>query len=285
MEINKLGDFIGVEIKDLDVTNFQDKKIINKIAELLSEYSVVIIRNQNITDEEHIKFSESFGKLELTKVGTDGSGSKLIILRNFDENGNIVPPSGRQRLNNLANQEWHSDSSFKKIPSKMSLLSAKIIPSKGGNTEFLSMRAVYNSLPDDLKIIIEDKVCWHDYSHGRSKIDPNLVTPEEKKALPPVKQKLVLKSNKFGKSLYLGAHCSKVDGMGEKESTKLLSEIMQYTNDKRFVYSHTWEPHDLIMWDNRAVLHRATPIEGKVEKRLMVRTTVAGETSTINESF
>ena len=285
MEINKLGDFIGVEIKDLDVTNIQDKKIINKIAELLSECSVIIIRNQNITDEEHIKFSESFGELELTKVGTDGSGSKLIILRNFDENGNIVPPSGRQRLNNLANQEWHSDSSFKKIPSKMSLLSAKIIPSKGGNTEFLSMRAVYNSLPDDLKIIIEDKVCWHDYSHGRSKIDPNLVTPEEKKALPPVKQKLVLKSNKFGKSLYLGAHCSKVDGMGEKESTKLLSEIMQYTNDKRFVYSHIWEPHDLIMWDNRAVLHRATPIKGKVEKRLMVRTTVAGETSTINESF
>ena len=285
MKINKLGAFIGVEIKDLGVTNIQDKKIINKIAELLSEYSVVIIRNQNITDEEHIKFSEFFGELELTKVGTDGSGSKLIILRNFDENGNIVPPSGRQRLNNLANQQWHSDSSFKKIPSKMSLLSAKMIPSKGGNTEFLSMRAVYNSLPDDLKIIIEDKVCWHDYSHGRSKIDPNLVTPEEKKALPPVKQKLVLKNNKFGKSLYLGAHCSKVDGMGEKESTKLLSEIMQYTNDKRFVYSHKWEPHDLIMWDNRAVLHRATPLEGKVEKRLMVRTTVAGETSTVNESF
>jgi alpha-ketoglutarate-dependent 2,4-dichlorophenoxyacetate dioxygenase len=285
VKINKLGAFIGVEIKDLDVTNIQDKKIINKIAELLSEYSVVIIRNQNITDEEHIKFSEFFGELELTKVGTDGSGSKLIILRNFDENGNIVPPSGRQRLNNLANQQWHSDSSFKKIPSKMSLLSAKMIPSKGGNTEFLSMRAVYNSLPDDLKIIIEDKVCWHDYSHGRSKIDPNLVTPEEKKALPPVKQKLVLKNDKFGKSLYLGAHCSKVDGMGEKESTKLLSEIMQYTNDKRFVYSHKWEPHDLIMWDNRAVLHRATPLEGKVEKRLMVRTTVAGETSTVNESF
>ena len=285
MKINKLGAFIGVEIKDLDVTNIQEKKIINKIVELLSEYSVVIIRNQNITNEEHIRFSESFGELELTKVGTDGSGSKLIILRNFDENGNIVPPSGRQRLNNLANQQWHSDSSFKKIPSKMSLLSAKMIPSKGGNTEFLSMRAVYNSLPDDLKIIIEDKVCWHDYSHGRSKIDPNLVTPEEKKALPPVKQKLVLKNDKFGKSLYLGAHCSKVDGMGEKESTKLLSEIMQYTNDKRFVYSHKWEPHDLIMWDNRAVLHRATPLEGKVEKRLMVRTTVAGETSTVNESF
>ena len=285
MLIKNLGSTLGVEIIGLNLKKNIDKNIIGQVSDLLSQFSVVVIRDQNITNDQHIHFSEYFGDLEVTKAGTNGSGSKLIILRNFDEEGNIVPATNRQRLNNLANQEWHSDSSFKKIPSKMSLLSAKIIPSKGGNTEFLSMRAVYNSLPDDLKIIIEDKVCWHDYSYGRSKIDPNLVTPEEKKALPPVKQKLVLKSNKFGKSLYLGAHCSKVDGMGENESTKLLSEIMQYTNDKRFVYSHIWEPHDLIMWDNRAVLHRATPLEGKVEKRLMVRTTVAGETSTINESF
>ena len=104
MKINKLAAFIGVEIKDLDVTNIQDKKVINEISELLSEFSVVIIRNQNISNDEHIRFSEFFGELELTKVGTDGSGSKLIILRNFDENGNIVPPSDRQRLNNLANQ-------------------------------------------------------------------------------------------------------------------------------------------------------------------------------------
>ncbi len=150
------------------------EETINIISDLLLEFSVVVIRNQNITDDEHIKFSENFGTLELTKVGTDGSGSKLIILRNFDENGNIVSPTDRQRLNNLANQEWHSDSSFKKIPSKMSILSAKMIPSLGGNTEFLSMRASYNALPQELKLKIDDKICWHDYSHGRSKIDPNL---------------------------------------------------------------------------------------------------------------
>ena len=242
-----------------------------------------MIRNQNITDDEHIKFSENFGTLELTKVGTDGSGSKLIILRNFDENGNLVPPTDRQRLNNLANQAWHSDSSFKKIPSKMSILSAKMIPSLGGNTEFLSMRASYNALPQELKLKIDDKICWHDYSHGRSKIDPNLVTPEEKKVLPPVKQKLVLSDNKHGKSLYLGAHCRNVDGMSENESNALLAEINSYIDTEKFIYSHVWKPFDLIMWDKRAVLHRATPIKGKIEKRLMVRTTVAGQTSTINE--
>ena len=282
MIINKLKKFIGVEINDLDITKILDIGIINEISELLSEFSVVVIRDQNITNDQHIKFSEFFGNLEQTKVGTDGSGSKLIILRNFDEDGNIVPPTDRQRLNNLANKEWHSDSSFKKIPSKLSILSSKMIPSNGGNTEFLSMRAAYNSLPENLKLNIEDKVCWHDYSHGRLKIDPNLVTSEEKKALPPVKQKLVLNNKKYGKSLYLGAHCSKIDGMTENESQNLLKEIYEFVDNKSFVYSHVWKPYDLIMWDNRSVLHRATPIKGKIEKRLMVRTTIAGETSTLN---
>jgi alpha-ketoglutarate-dependent 2,4-dichlorophenoxyacetate dioxygenase len=283
MIINKLKKFIGVEINDLDITKILDIGIINEISELLSEFSVVVIRDQNITNDQHIKFSEFFGNLEQTKVGTDGSGSKLIILRNFDEDGNIVPPTDRQRLNNLANKEWHSDSSFKKIPSKLSILSAKMIPSNGGDTEFLSMRAAYNSLPENLKLNIEDKVCWHDYSHGRLKIDPNLVTSEEKKALPPVKQKLVLNNKKYGKSLYLGAHCSKIDGMTENESQNLLKEIYEFVDNKSFVYSHVWKPYDLIMWDNRSVLHRATPIKGKIEKRLMVRTTIAGETSTLND--
>ena len=282
MIINKLKKFIGVEINDLDITKILDIGIINEISDLLSEFSVVVIRDQNITNDQHIKFSEFFGNLEQTKVGTDGSGSKLIILRNFDEDGNIVPPTDRQRLNNLANKEWHSDSSFKKIPSKLSILSAKMIPSNGGDTEFLSMRAAYNSLPENLKLNIEDKVCWHDYSHGRLKIDPNLVTSEEKKALPPVKQKLVLNNKKYGKSLYLGAHCSKIDGMTENESQNLLKEIYEFVDNKSFVYSHVWKPYDLIMWDNRSVLHRATPIKGKIEKRLMVRTTIAGETSTLN---
>ena len=281
MLIKNLGYTLGVEIIGLNLKKDIDKNIIGQVSDLLSEFSVVVIRDQNITNDQHIHFSEYFGDLEVTKVGTSGSGSKLIILRNFDEDGNIVPATDRQRLNNLANQEWHSDSSFKKIPSKLSILSAKMIPAKGGNTEFLSMRAVYSALPKKLKSNIEDKVCWHDYSYGRSKIDPNLVTADEKKALPPVKQKLVLNNKKYGKSLYIGAHCSKIDGMNDSESQNLLDEIYAYIDKESHVYSHIWKPYDLIMWDNRAVLHRATPIKGKVEKRLMVRTTIAGEASTL----
>ena len=281
MLIKNLGTTLGVEIIGFNLKKNIDKNIIGQVSDLLSQFSVVVIRDQNITNEQHINFSEYFGDLEVTKAGTNGAGSKLIILQNFDEDGNIVPPTDRQRLNNLANQEWHSDSSFKKIPSKLSILSAKMIPAKGGNTEFLSMRAVYNALPKKLKSNIEDKVCWHDYSYGRSKIDANLVTADEKKALPPVKQKLVLNNKKYGKSLYIGAHCSKIDGMDDDESQNLLDEIYEYIDNESHVYSHIWKPYDLIMWDNRAVLHRATPIKGKVEKRLMVRTTIAGEASTL----
>ena len=281
MLIKNLGTTLGVEIIGFNLKKNIDKNIIGQVSDLLSQFSVVVIRDQNITNEQHIYFSEYFGDLEVTKAGTNGAGSKLIILQNFDEDGNIVPPTDRQRLNNLANQEWHSDSSFKKIPSKLSILSAKMIPAKGGNTEFLSMRAVYNALPKKLKSNIEDKVCWHDYSYGRSKIDANLVTADEKKALPPVKQKLVLNNKKYGKSLYIGAHCSKIDGMNDDESQNLLDEIYEYIDNESHVYSHIWKPYDLIMWDNRAVLHRATPIKGKVEKRLMVRTTIAGEASTL----
>ena len=281
MLIKNLGTTLGVEIIGFNLKKNIDKNIIGQVSDLLSQFSVVVIRDQNITNEQHINFSEYFGDLEVTKAGTNGAGSKLIILQNFDEDGNIVPPTDRQRLNNLANQEWHSDSSFKKIPSKLSILSAKMIPAKGGNTEFLSMRSVYSALPKKLKSNIEDKVCWHDYSYGRSKIDANLVTADEKKALPPVKQKLVLNNKKYGKSLYIGAHCSKIDGMNDDESQNLLDEIYEYIDNESHVYSHIWKPYDLIMWDNRAVLHRATPIKGKVEKRLMVRTTIAGEASTL----
>ena len=281
MLIKNLGTTLGVEIIGFNLKKNIDKNIIGQVSDLLSQFSVVVIRDQNITNEQHINFSEYFGDLEVTKAGTNGAGSKLIILQNFDEDGNIVPPTDRQRLNNLANQEWHSDSSFKKIPSKLSILSAKMIPAKGGNTEFLSMRSVYNALPKKLKSNIEDKVCWHDYSYGRSKIDANLVTADEKKALPPVKQRLVLNNKKYGKSLYIGAHCSKIDGMNDDESQNLLDEIYEYIDNESHVYSHIWKPYDLIMWDNRAVLHRATPIKGKVEKRLMVRTTIAGEASTL----
>ena len=161
------------------------------------------------------------------------------------------------------------------------MLSARILPSKGGNTEYLSMRAVYAALPDAEKEMLTGKVAIHDYAFGRSKIDPELVTPEERVAVPPVRQAMVLDHGVHGKSLYIGAHCAAVEGMEEVEGRALIDHLAAFADQPRFTYSHVWRPHDLILWDNLAVLHRATPFAATAEPRRMVRTTIAGEGPTL----
>jgi alpha-ketoglutarate-dependent 2,4-dichlorophenoxyacetate dioxygenase len=161
------------------------------------------------------------------------------------------------------------------------MLSARIIPSSGGNTEYISMRAVYAALPDKDKAFLMGKVTIHDYAYGRSKVGPELVTAEERAVVPPVRQAMVLDHGEHGKSLYLGAHCAKVEGMDDGEGRALIDWLMAFATDERFVYSHVWRPHDLILWDNLSVLHRATPFASMVEPRRMVRTTVAGDGPTL----
>ena len=210
-----------------------------------------------------------------------GAGSKLIVLSNMDAGGTVVPPSDRQVLNNRANQLWHADSSFKAVPAKASMLSARIIPSKG-DTQYISMRAVYRALPDRLKRAADGKVVIHDYAYSRSKVDPALVTEEERAAVPPVRQAMVIDHGpEFGCSLYLGSHAARIEGLSEGEGRALIDELMAFATEERFVYAHKWQPHDLILWDNRSVIHRATPFESVSEKRMMVRTTIAGEAPTL----
>ena len=139
-------------------------------------------------------------------------------------------------------------------------------------------------MPQELKARVEGRVAVHDYAYGRSKIDPNLVTDEERRAVPPVRQAVVLDHGAWGKSLYLGAHCAAIEGVSETEGRALIDDLMAFAAQERFIYSHPWRPHDMIMWDNRAVLHRATPFENTTERRHMVRTTVAGEGSTVPDA-
>lgn len=273
---------LAAEITGLDVSAPIPEAVFSEINEAFRQHSVLVFRDQPITDDQQIAFSERFGDLETTKVGTVGTGSKLIVLSNMDADGTVVPPSDRQSLNNRANRSWHADSSFKAVPAMASMLSARIIPSKGGDTEYISMRAVYAELPDRLKQAVEGKVVVHDYAYSRSKIDPNLVTDEERAAVPPVRQAMVIDhGSDLGRSLYLGAHAARVEGMPEDEGRALIDELMAFATQERFVYAHKWRPLDLILWDNRAVIHRATPFESATEKRLMVRTTIAGEAPTL----
>ena len=277
LTISPLHPLFAAEVVGLDLNRPLSDATLDQIKAAFAQYSVLVFREQEITDDQQVAFSERFGVLETTKVGTPGAGGKLITLSNIGADGQIEPPTGRQILNNKANQHWHADSSFKPVPSKASMLSARIIPSSGGNTEYLSMRAAYAALPQADKALLDGRVAIHDYSYGRSRIDPDLVTPEERQAVPPVRQAMVLDHGMHGKSLYLGAHCASVEGMDDAEGRALIDRLMDFAMQDRFVYSHPWRPHDMILWDNLSVLHRATPFASTREPRRMVRTTIAGD--------
>ena len=284
LSIRPLHPLFAAEVCGLELDQLPNLKALARIDRAFQTFSVLVFRDQRVTDDQQIAFSRHFGELETTKVGTPGAGSALITLTNIGPDGEIIPPSDRQVLNNKANQQWHADSSFKAVPAKASMLSARIIPSTGGNTEYISMRAVYDALPDDMKARIDDLHTIHDFAHGRSRIDPDLVTEEERRAVPPVEQAMVLTHKDGAKSLYLGAHCASVVGLPEKEGRALIDALMAFAEEPRFIYSHPWAPHDMILWDNRAVLHRATPYANTTERRLMVRTTIAGDAPTISRA-
>ena len=282
LQITPLHERFAAEVTGLDLAAGPDEAGFARIRAAFEQSSVLVFRDQDIDDDTQIRFSERFGALETTKVGTSGAGSKLVVLSNLGPDGSLVPPTSRQMLVNRANQSWHADSSFKPVPARASMLSARRIPSSGGDTQYCCMRAAYAELPQRLKDAVEGRVAIHDFSYSRSLIDPGMVTEEERRAVPPVRQAMVLDHGPaLGRSLYLGAHAARIEGMGEAEGRALIDELMAFATQERFVYTHRWRRHDLVLWDNRAVLHRATPFRGAVEARHMVRTTIAGDGPTV----
>ena len=275
--------FFGAIVEGVDLTKSINDETFAQLRNALTEFSILVFPRQNINDAEQIAFSQRFGPLETTKIGTRGSGSPLVILSNIGEDNRIVPFADRLNMVNRANMQWHADSSFKRIPAQTSILSAREVPVTGGNTEFISMRAVYAELPEDLRQAAEDRVAIHDFAHSREKVDPDLMTDSERATLPPVRQAMVLdQDHKLGRSLYIGSHVSHVEGMTKSESRKLIDRLLSFATKEHFIYCHTWSLHDLVIWDNRSVIHRAQPFVNHEERRRMVRTTVAGVTPTVN---
>ena len=274
--------FFGAIVEGVDVTKRISDETFAQLHNALTEFSVLVFPGQNINDAEQITFSQRFGSLETTKTGTRGAGSPLVILSNIGEDNRIVPFADRLNMVNRANMQWHADSSFKRIPAQTSILSAREVPVTGGNTEFVSMRAVYAELPEDLRRAAEDRVAIHDFAHSRDKVDPSLMTDSERSALPPVRQAMVLDQGRnLGPSLYIGSHVSHVEGMTKSESRKLIDRLLSFATQEQFIYCHTWCLHDLVIWDNRSVIHRAEPFVNHKERRRMVRTTIAGVTPTV----
>jgi alpha-ketoglutarate-dependent 2,4-dichlorophenoxyacetate dioxygenase len=277
-----LHPLFGVEVSDVDLRAPLDDAAFGAIREAFERHSLLVFHDQELTNEQQVAFTRRFGPLEATKVGTIGAGTEIVVLTNMKPEGGLVEPTHRHALNDKANALWHTDSSFKPIPSLGSALSARIIPPEGGETEYASMRAAWTALPDALKARLEGRVAVHSYAHSRAKVDPSLASQAEKAALPPVRQATVRVHPASGeKAIYLGSHASHIEGMDVEESRRLIDQVMALATEPRFVHTHRWRRHDLVMWDNRCLLHRGRPYDQARHARYMVRTTLAGDAATV----
>jgi alpha-ketoglutarate-dependent 2,4-dichlorophenoxyacetate dioxygenase len=267
-----LHPLFAARVDGIDITRGFDA---HWIREALDRWSVLVFPNQTITDAAQIAFSETFGPLETTRAGANGAGGKLIVLTNIGSDGRIAPPSDKQVLNNRANQIWHHDSSFKAVPARASILSAREIPSTGGDTAFCSTRAAWQAMPETLKSTARDRIAIHDFGWSRARIDPALITQTERGDHPPVRRAMVATENRNGPALYLGQHARSVVGLNETDGRTVIDTLMAFATNPDFVYSHRWRQGDVVVWDNRAVMHRATPFASASQRRTMVRTTAS----------
>jgi alpha-ketoglutarate-dependent 2,4-dichlorophenoxyacetate dioxygenase len=277
MEVMPLGPGFFAEVRGVglaDVAASDDAYA--EVRAAFEEHSMLLFRRQPVTNELQAAFSARFGPLEIAKVASLGEGTPYSILTNVDRvTGQIVPPDHKEALRARANQLWHTDSTFKIPPALASVLSARTIPPVGGETEFTSTRLAWERLPDAMKARLANAYAWHDYAHSRGKIAPHLASERERSAMPPVRWRMRWRNPANGRdSLYVASHTFAIDGMSNDEAQALVAELIAGATAPGCTWLHHWEPGDVVIWDNRAGLHRGRPWPDD-KPRHMKRTTIS----------
>ena len=278
--------FVG-EVSGVDLTKPLTKDEARDIEAGMDRYAVLVFHGQDITDEQQMAFALNFGEREEARGGTVVKKEDYRLttglndVSNLGKDGKPLPRDSRAALFNLGNWLWHSDSSFRPIPAKFSLLSARVVNPKGGNTEFADMRAAYDALDDETKAEIEDMICEHSLMYSRGSLGFLDYSDEEKEMFRPVLQRLVRTHPVHRrKSLYLSSHAGAIKGMSMPEGRLLLRDLNEHATQSEFVYVHKWALHDLVMWDNRQTMHRVRRYD-QSQPRDMRRATVAGTEPTV----
>lgn len=281
--VRKLHPLFGAEISGIDITRPLTAREFGPIRAAFEEHSVLLFRDQPMDDEKQTAFSENFGPLEITGSANPAAGTKFQRQSNLDiETGLPIPNDDMRMIYQKANYFWHSDSSFKRIPSLCSMLTARICPPSGGNTEFLCMRAAWDALPPAIKATVEPLVAEHALAYSRDRVQKGILSAKALAELPPVRQRLYRDNPINGRrALYIGAHAGHIVGWPYDTGRALLAELTERAQRPEFILSHEWRKGDSIVWDNRAVLHRATAYDTVKHKRLMQRTTIGGDAPTV----
>ena len=277
LEIHKVHPHIGAEVSGVDLGAPLPDDVFAQVRDAFHEHSVLVFRGQNISDEQQVAFSARFGELERTSFTVAADNPYIYKLSNIDADGNVLPPDSEKRTFLVVNLRWHTDSSFRAIPAMASALSAREIPAtEPGDTEFASMRVGWETLPEDKRAAVEGLTALHSYAYTLSHFGEHGVKKNELDELPSAEHPLVRSDHPSGrKSLFVSGHIEGVVGMAADAGRALKHELMDWCTRPDFVYRHQWRRYDLVMWDNRCALHRATNIPAR-ERRLMHRTTIAG---------
>jgi alpha-ketoglutarate-dependent 2,4-dichlorophenoxyacetate dioxygenase len=281
MTVDPVTDEFAAEIGDVDLSKPLSDAERVEIEAAFNCYSVLIFPDQDLATDQHLDFARIFGPLE-TSIHAVRSDAQLRVRPEIADVSNLNPgdriwgKDSRKRMFEMANRMWHTDSSFRRIPAKASLLYSRSIPPVAGHTEFADMRAAYGALPDDMKRHLRGLVAEHAIMHSRRKLGFNDFSDEENQNLPPVPQALVRRHAGSGRmGLYLASHAGKIFGMEAQEGQALLAQLIEHATQRQFVYTHRWRVHDLVMWDNRCTMHRARGYDDLRWPRDMQRATVS----------
>jgi alpha-ketoglutarate-dependent 2,4-dichlorophenoxyacetate dioxygenase len=274
---------VGVDLAQLSAED------VASIKHAFWRYAVLIFPEQNLTEDQHVAFAKHFGPIEPT-IGAYRPDAKLrlcpdlVDVSNLNSHSEIWGENSKVRGINIANRLWHTDSSFKYLPARASLLYAHSIAPIGGHTEFADLRAAYDALPGEMTRKLEGLVAQHALAYSRRRTGFTAFSESERKELPPVPQVMVRTIPETGRrTLYLASHIGRVFGMPDDESRALVDGLIAQATQRQFVYTHRWRLHDLVMWDDRCTMHRGTEFDDLRYRRDMQRATVSDIANTCEQ--
>jgi alpha-ketoglutarate-dependent 2,4-dichlorophenoxyacetate dioxygenase len=289
MRIAPLGEAFVAAVDGIDLRRPPDAATADAINAAMDRFAVLVFPDQRVSDAEQVAFTKSLGTLELntanniTRLDERRLSIEMSDISNLDRDGRMLDRDDRRRAFNLGNRLWHSDSSFKPVPAKYSLLSARLLPSSGGNTEFADMRAAYDALDADTRAEIEDLIAEHSLMYSRGQLGFTEFSAEERLKFAPVRQRLVRRHRTGRKSLFLSSHIGGIVGWPAPEARAYVRDLVEHATQRQFVYAHVWRQYDLVMWDNRATMHRGRRYRESSEVRDLRRTTLVDDGPTTQQ--
>ena len=278
LNTRRLSNAFGIEVLGIDLKDTLSDETITELRKLWSEYGIVLLRGQDISPQQLIAYSRRFGELdrhETLAPFRHPDYAELFVV-------STIPVDGKPSVSENVGRHWHSDLSYTVRPPLGSIFHALVLPEVGGDTMFTSMHAAYDALSDTMKKMLEGLEAVHDYMgvENMKKRDPKLVA-QLRELNPPIAQPLVRVHSETGrKALYLSEQMTRrIVGMTERESMPLLRFLFEHSVDPLFTYRHKWQPHDIIMWDNRSTMHLALSDFAPGAHRYCMRTTILGQPS------